>query len=277
MKHQTDQPYEQFFSRLTDFKTKHCTTNSTFKLNAWQELCEIYKDLEKQVDAMPKDDILENVRHTFKQQYYDFAKHSVLNSRVIDWPKGYQGDNITLEYLYKGYPVSEDLFGQYIDLYTISRTLGVGVRERKEKLKDILTKEMFQRDQTKFLSVLNIGCGSSKELYEIGVRLNDFNGKITCVDFDSEALNFSEITLASRMIDMKKFEFIKLNVLKLVDAQYMESTLGKFELMYSVGLFDYIQDKGIIKLFQSLFTLHDRHPCAVAKRFDVVCRNRHNG
>ena len=189
----------------------------------------------------------------FKEMYYPFAKQSVLNTRILEWPKGYQGDNDTLEHLYKGYPISENLLGKYIDLYAISRTLGVGIRERKEKLKDLLVKEMFSHKTPSFKNILNVGCGSSKELYDIGLQLNELNGKITCIDFDADALHFSEVTIASRQIDMKKFDFKKLNVLKLIDHEYMYNTLGKFDIIYSVGLFDYIQDKGLLKIFESLF------------------------
>ncbi|MBK7882427.1 MAG: class I SAM-dependent methyltransferase [Chitinophagaceae bacterium] len=214
-------------------------------------MCNIYKALESEID-FSKQENLDDIK-AFKHQYYEFAKHSVLNTRILEWPKGYQGDNETLEYLYKGYPVSDNLLGKYIDLYAISRTLGVGIRERKEKLKELLVKEFFSADNISFKNILNIGCGSSKELYEIGVQLNKLNGKITCVDFDQDALNFSEITLSSRMIDMKKFDFKRLNVLKLVDPQFMLSNLGKFDIIYSVGLFDYIQDKGLIKIFKTLY------------------------
>jgi extracellular factor (EF) 3-hydroxypalmitic acid methyl ester biosynthesis protein len=253
MQQQYDAAAKKFFTRLSDFSIKNCSTSNNFELSAWKEMCSIYKDFEKEIVFIPKEEI-KNIKSQFKEKYYEFAKHSILNTRILEWPKGYQGDNDTLEHLYKGYPVSDNLLGKYIDLYAISRTLGVGIRERKEKLKDLLEKEMFADGNSTFKKILNIGCGSSKELYDMGLKLNELNGKITCVDFDADALQFSEVTLSSRMIDMKKFDFKKLNILKLVDPEFMLSNLGRFDVIYSVGLFDYIQDKGLIKIFESLFS-----------------------
>lgn len=194
----------------------------------------------------------QKLRDSFKEAFRPFSGASEMNQRVLKWPMGYPGDHITLEHIYRSAPISDNAFGKYMDLFLYSRTLGIGIRERKNTLHDVLHKE-FQARSEKTFRVLNIGCGSCRELYDFGLQLNDFPAKITCTDFDSAALQFSKESLMSRGINLDHFTFLEMNVLKLVSSAFVQQKLGTFDVIYSAGLFDYIQDKGITKIFGSLF------------------------
>ncbi len=194
----------------------------------------------------------QKLRDSFKEAFRPFSGASKMNQRVLEWPMGYPGDHITLEHIYRSTPISDNAFGKYMDLYVFSRALGVGIRERKNQLHNVLRKE-FQVRSGKSFRVLNIGCGSCRELYDFGLQLNDFPAEITCSDFDTAALQFSRESLLSRGINLDHFRFREMNVLKLVSSTYMQEELGSFDVIYSAGLFDYIQDKGITKIFRSLF------------------------
>lgn len=239
-----------FFSELNAFQ-KNIINDKAIDFSKWKTFQEIFLKLTHAFDNynFSKEENAIAIQE-FKSRFKPYTDQSVFATRTLTWPKGYPGDHITLEQIYAGYPRSEAVIGQYIDLYYMSRDLAVGVRERKDYLKKHLEQELFNKKPQR---VLNIGCGSTRELYDIGLRLNEYKGSITCLDFDEDALAFSERTMASRSMDISKFTFRKMNVLKLVNSQFMNQELGAFDLIYSAGLFDYIQDKGLKRIFNSLY------------------------
>lgn len=240
---------DTFFKSMNDFE-KEISKDESVSFDKWKEFQDIMLRLTNNFEKYDfiAQEYQTSIEH-FKERFRPYVEKSLFGTRANDWPQGYPGDHITLEYIYKGFPQSPDLIGQYVDLYFMSRHLAVGVRERKDQLKNHV-QEQLNKESCK--TVLNVGCGSSRELYDIGLKLNDYNGKITCLDFDGDALTFSARTLASRMINLDKFEFRKMNVLKLVNSKFMNSELGTFDLIYSAGLFDYIQDKGLKRIFGSM-------------------------
>lgn len=243
---------ELFFSDLNRFQNK---VNQEAKLSVQE-----FKKLEKLFARLESDikhsnlppEVLEKQKQAFKRDYLKFASASEMQLRVIDWPMGYPGDHLTLENIYKSLPMSPTTFGKYLDWYLFSRTLGIGIRERKNFLSDQL-KENLAIHNHPDAKVLNLGCGSCRELYQLGLSLNEFQGTIHCTDFDEEALSFSYQTLASRGIDLDRINFQELNVLKLVSPEFMQKQFGTFDIIYSAGLFDYIKDKGLNKIFRSLY------------------------
>lgn len=248
-KNDFEKSVEFFFNELSNFKT-NLNGDTNFDFDKYNEFRKIFDKITNQVEQNKHNDVEESrLKKLFKEKFYPFAVESNFLKRAHDWPKGYPGDHITLEYLYKGSNESESVFGQYLDLYGMSRELGIGVRERKDFLRQLIEKHIFKGN---FQSVLNIGCGSCRELYDMGLKLNNFEGDITCVDFDADALDFSKKTLASRSIKLENMDFKKMNVLQLKDTEFMKNELGSFDLIYSAGLFDYIDDKGLDRIFKSL-------------------------
>lgn len=239
-----------FFDEIKNFE-QNLTDDKAVNFDKWKEFQDMMLKLTNRFEKYSfKDEEYQKAIQDFKKDFHPYVLKSIFGTRTIEWPKGYPGDHITLEYIYKGFPQSPDLIGQYIDLYYMSRHLAVGVRERKDQLKRHVEEQLFGQDCK---SVLNVGCGSCRELYDIGLKLNHYDGKITCLDFDEDALTFSARTMASRMIDLDKFEFRRMNVLKLVNSKFMNTQLGTFDLIYSAGLFDYIQDKGLKRIFNSMY------------------------
>lgn len=239
-----------FMGNLISFKDS-IRNDSNFEFEKYKVFSNIFKNITEEVgdNGLDESDYSE-LRTLFKERFFPHALESNFGKRAIQWPEGYPGDHITLEYLYKGFPDSESLFGKYVDLYLVSRHLGVGVRERKNMLSKIIEDYIFSNDCK---TILNIGCGSCRELYDIGIKLNSFDGEISCLDFDENALDFSKKTLVSRSIDIDNISFVKMNVLKLTNSTFMRNNLGSFDLIYSAGLFDYIQDKGLKRIFNSLY------------------------
>jgi len=190
------------------------------------------------------------MRTVFHRGTHALFKKSYLLNRARTWPNGYQGDHKMLETVYRNIPLSEGL-GYYLDLYALNTTLASGVRNRLQILTDILREEIGCRTCPR---VLNIGCGSSRELFDLIPEIVRSHARITCLDSDEDALFFSQNRL-SYSEAVSQISFRKYNALRLFDAETALNDVGKQDIIYSAGLFDYLDSDFLTKVLSTLYGL----------------------
>lgn len=189
---------------------------------------------------------LELLRDWFRSETDPVLSRSRMISRVRYWPEGYPGDYKTLEAFYANQPSGEGL-ARHLDAYTLSRTLAVAVRSRIRKLGQIVF-EQAQRETTPG-NWLNLACGSCRELLTIREGSPDTN--IHLVDTDPNALKYAETLLAGRCPG--RLLFHNDNAFRFVDAERNIRRFGRFSMIYSAGLFDYIPSDKLIRLIAGLY------------------------
>ncbi|HEY6010592.1 MAG TPA: class I SAM-dependent methyltransferase [Nitrospirota bacterium] len=172
-------------------------------------------------------------------------------NRARTWPQGYQGDYKTIEFLYRNTPMSEGI-GYYLDKYMLSSTLAVGVRERMQKLAELLKVELVNRIAPK---VLDIACGSCREVHEIVPEIETSRAHFKCIDLDSDALDFALNRLSYAGLSQERAEFIQYNALRMFDYETALSAFGEQDIIYSVGYFDYLPDDFLAKLLNTLYQM----------------------
>jgi|GEM_PF-709682 SAM-dependent methyltransferase len=178
-----------------------------------------------------------------------FSKSYFVNRARI-WPQGYQGDYKTLEGIYRNISLSTGI-GYYFDLFFLSVPLAYAVRNRIKKLEVLLREELENRNSP---SILNIACGSCRELVGLTEGIKNSNAKIICVDSDNDALAFAHHRLSYSRVD-GNMEFRRYNVIRMFDHELNMMEFGKQDIVYSVGLFDYLPTDFLIKLFGALYSL----------------------
>ena len=237
---------QNFSEEVTDHKQVH--PQSFRKLEEIHE--RLFQEIHTLESLFPEE--IREIRAQFREETDALFNKSCLMQRARRWFRGYPGDFETLEYIYKGVPPSEEGIGIYLDVYFLTRELAIGVRNRKDHLKAMLTRELKHRVPQQ--SILNIACGSCRELYEMIEVLNEKEPIIFCTDTDEDALNYSANLLFAK--NMKKLpQFINYNALKLVSKENNEKIFGKQDIIYSAGLFDYLKDEGVAKITEALFDL----------------------
>lgn len=172
-------------------------------------------------------------------------------NRCRTWPQGYQGDYKTLEIAYKNATMSDGI-GYYLDRYLLSLPLGHAVRERIVKLAELLREELKKRKNPR---VLDIACGSCREIFDLIPEIKQSGARFTCVDLDSEALNFASNRISYTGLAPKQIEFVSYNALRLFDIEGAMTEFGARDLIYSTGYFDYLPDDFLVKLLRSLYML----------------------
>jgi SAM-dependent methyltransferase len=195
--------------------------------------------------------IIEAAQVKFREKTDQILSKSYCINRARTWPQGYQGDYMTLETIYRNTPLSEGI-GYYLDRYALSSTLAVAVRERIVKLQEILREELIKRESPK---VLDIACGSCREIHGLVTEIRRSEARFTCVDLDSDALNFAMNRLSYTDLLPEHTQFFKYNALRMFDHELNMEEFGMQDIIYSVGYFDYLPDDFLVKLLNALYML----------------------
>jgi extracellular factor (EF) 3-hydroxypalmitic acid methyl ester biosynthesis protein len=195
-------------------------------------------------------DMIREARLRFYEKTDPILSKSYLIKRTRTWPQGYQGDYKTLETIYRKTPHSSGI-GYYLDLMGLNAPLAEGVRNRIKKLSEILRGELLERQQP---LILNIACGSCRELMEIAPEIISSRARITCVDTDNDALAFAQDRLTYAGV-IEQVELRKYNALRMFDDAMNLGEFGPQDIIYSVGLFDYLPDDFLVKLLRALYNL----------------------
>ena len=219
--------------------------------NAIDVLCESCRSFESEVKNR---DIIRDAQVRFRIKTNPILSKSHCIHRVRTWPQGYQGDYKTLESIYRNTPLSEGI-GYYLDLCCLDFPLGAAVRNRIEKLEGILKDELQSRTSP---SVLNIACGSCREVFELATEIEQSGARFTCIDLDNDALAFAANRLSYTNISPVTSDQVilrKYNAVRMFDHEMNMNEFGMQDIIYSVGLFDYLPTDFLINLLGALYKM----------------------
>lgn len=190
------------------------------------------------------------VKELFRYILWPWIKNSYFVNRGLLKPHGFPGDYVIVEAMYDGNPQSLGL-GYIYDLIFLQTQLCRGLRNRKDQMKQIISNYLSQ-NIGKSLSILNVGCGGSRELREISLPNEGKGLDVYLMDFDSRATDYS---LAGLSPQAPKAVLSPLNI----DVREVISKNGiaqikpdSIDLIYSIGLFDYLPDRVLTQLLQKL-------------------------
>ena len=223
--------------------------------------------------AIEDKEVVRDAQVRFREKTNPILSKSYCINRARTWPQGYQGDYKTLEGIYRNMPLSEGI-GYYLDLYCLDWSLGIGVRNRIKELTHMLREEMQRRKNPK---VLNIACGSCREVLELASDIEKSGAKFTCIDLDNDALAFVANRLSYTNISPASSDQVvlrKYNAVRMFDDELNASEFGKQDIIYSVGFYDYLPTDFLINLFRALYTLLNPDGLLITS-FKDAARYRH--
>ena len=199
---------------------------------------------------------MEKVKDNFRQMVGVWAYKSVIVKRAFEKPRGYPGDYRMLEIVYDNKPISpSNDVGLYFDNNFLQSPYAAAVRIRKDRLRDLLQRFIHEAQLSK-INILDIACGSCREILELFPGITTSKKIVfNCLDWDEEALQFSNDTLSYKRPKNVELKFIKEDVMNIVRNKASVQTYGKQDLIYSIGLIDYLPDRILKKLISALFAL----------------------
>ncbi|KAJ9625099.1 hypothetical protein H2203_005054 [Taxawa tesnikishii (nom. ined.)] len=174
-------------------------------------------------------------------------------------PRGYQGDSEMMRMVYENDYRGETLFGMMLHKHIISTPAADAVRNRRALVTRELRDWVRTHKSSAPVEVLSVACGPAYEIADIFRDQADFQKfRITLLDQDGEALGeaHQEIqaaeTRCSGKVDVR---YVKKSIGALLRPGSVRDGLGKFDFIYSMGLYDYLDGRTAKKLTNALFDM----------------------
>jgi extracellular factor (EF) 3-hydroxypalmitic acid methyl ester biosynthesis protein len=214
-------------------------------LDAFEKSCEACRRMETLLENDPER--LKEVKSQFREVVCPWLDRSWYFKRARTKPRGYPGDGELLSAIYDNVPRGRGLVG-YLDLFFLNTTLACAVRERLRCAKTFLVGELERRHGD--VSILNVACGPIRE-YEGGLEHpEDTNVNIICLDTDRETLDYVESRSAAPAMRDLNISCVCYNAIRTGSAQNNIRRFNRPNIIYSIGLCDYIPDKHLIPMLQ---------------------------
>ena len=177
------------------------------------------------------------LRNVFRQQLSELCAHSLLWHRGLTKPSGYPGDFVMLDAIYRNSSLAHDTIGKLLDLGFLLSPLAKTVRKRKDLVVSTLIKEIESADRSHCV-LLDLASGPCADVREVLARSHGVRIRFVCVDHDPETIAFArgKPELNGHVV------FVQGNVLRIKTTTH-PSLAELFDVVYSVGMLDYIPDK----------------------------------
>ena len=182
------------------------------------------------------------------KEFFPYFMRSRFAERSYYKPKGYAGDFLMMEHIYESTAKGDGKIGKILDGWTLQRPGSKAIRGRRTLMKqqlDILSKQRLK--ETNRFEVMNLACGPSRELFDF-LKECDYTEKIDalCVDIDTDALHYSNQQV-NNFPHNASVRYMTENLVKWGLGK-VNQDVGTKDLIYSAGLFDYLEPRLFCKL-----------------------------
>jgi extracellular factor (EF) 3-hydroxypalmitic acid methyl ester biosynthesis protein len=167
---------------------------------------------------------------------------SPFTKRVQSWPRGYQGDFETINYIIKSENLArEDSFEYQVEDYFLNSDICKQHKNKVARQAQLIKEVIAVKPCAKIIS---IGCGTSEDVKKCIDEIKWSDAEITLVDVDHDALSFS---LQQLQEIEDRVTLVHGNIYKI-----MRNLSEEYDLILIGGVFDYLNDKTITSILRSL-------------------------
>ncbi len=213
--------------------------------------------LEKVVDSNIN---LKKIKKVFREITSCWFYKSPIIKWAYDRPRGYPGDFELFEIIYNNRPMAENkTFGFYCDKFFLNNAYAKAARARKNRMKNVL-QDLMENSDLSTIRMMNVACGPSREIRELFSEpslLSEISGKkiiFTGLDYDKDSLKFSKSALNNLPSNIET-RFLNENVLDIFRKPKYYDLIGKQDIIYILGLTEYLPDRIFKRLLHFLFQL----------------------
>lgn len=197
---------------------------------------------------------------------YFFRKlvwHHILSSKLMTRtnlkPRGYVGDHEMLRMIYENRAEGRDLFSQLMHLYPLSTAAAQAVRSRRVEIPKLLAQYRHTRNRAEVTEVLSVACGPALEVEGFFTDPADAKKiRVTLLDQDEEALSAAKNNISrfeKSVSQTLQIRYLQKSVRTLLREPETSPTQGRFDFIYSMGLFDYLTPPVARAVYAKLFRL----------------------
>ncbi|MBI1900441.1 MAG: class I SAM-dependent methyltransferase [Planctomycetia bacterium] len=209
------------------------------------EVLEACRNLESRLDNQTA--LVKEAQFRFREAIAPWFSRSWFIHRALVKPRGYAGDSDLLAAIYDGVPKSVGI-GGYLDLYFFSTKLGRAVPARLAATRQFLLEELSRRSGK--VSILNVASGPCREYAGGFPGAENCEIHLTCVDIDPQALEFVQQHVGPGLPPNVELTCVAYNALRMASAKANLEKFGPSDIIYSIGLCDYISDRTLVRLLE---------------------------
>ncbi len=191
-------------------------------------------------------------RAEFRRRISPFFLLSPLLRRALEKPLGYAGDFEIMNHIYSDSPRGSGL-ERAVDALALSRPAAVANRNRVP----FLTKRISDLVESQGrLRVASVGCGPAREIRALATHDPALLQKldVLLLDQDERALQDCKRALDDARVPGLCVDFVLASVEELTrPGSQADVLLGRRDLIYSAGLFDYFNDQNFASYLQAMY------------------------
>ncbi|MCH8502936.1 MAG: cyclic nucleotide-binding domain-containing protein [Ectothiorhodospiraceae bacterium] len=200
------------------------------------------------------DRVREEIGLKMQQELLPYILLAETAERFYSKPRGYAGDFWPIELIYRNRPEGAGPVGRLIDRCFLETTAARAVRHRRGLLAEEIGETVRSR-QGATTNVTSLACGPARELFDVYAANPEYtsNLRATLLDIDLQAL--AHVDDAARTHGLER-------QMSLVSENLVRLALGKSrtdirdqDLVYSIGLIDYLGDDLVIRLMNLIHTM----------------------
>ena len=196
------------------------------------------------------------LREWSRRHVHHFLMQAPVMHRAAQKPFGYPGDYELMRFIYERPFEGANLFAKALSLVFDQGSAARAVWYRKELVKRRLRELLESR--RKPLRVLSIASGPAQEFYELIHEMPDLPTPLEIVLFEQDkgALTYAYRRLKplvdARWAGKAKLVYLHESIRRLLGDPELFTPFGRFDLIYSVGLFDYLRQSTAVQLARNL-------------------------
>ena len=255
--------YKKKAQDVESYLSKHPNEWGKFQDEFNSEMNNIFRDImnfEKDSLSKGENEKVDKLKKLFRKKIRHLFTKGIYSNWTVDKPLGYAGDYKIIDDIYVNTPTTKG-YARLFDNYYQMTSMCVAVRNRKDDFKRLII-DFINKKRINPISIMNLGSGSGREVKEILQSGNLAKKKIyfDCYDFEQKAIDFAK----KLNKEMPRIKFVKKNMLKLAATKYMErETNKKYDLIYSTGFFDYLNEKVATRLVKNLKKILKKKCCLI--------------
>ena len=181
-----------------------------------------------------------------RKQVWDIILSSEFMSRTNLKPRGYAGDSEMMRMIYENSYRGNGTFSRALYKFSLEHPAAQAVRNRRVLVPKVLrnVQNEFRDTDSSVFRFISIACGPAYELNDIFTNEEDVNNMhCTLLDQDEEAIREASenINQIEKRIGYKvNVTYLKDSVRTMLMTGDLSEKWGKFNYVYSMGLFDYL-------------------------------------
>lgn len=191
------------------------------------------------------------LKSRFEKRYRQYFLYGEFIKWSFEKPYGYPGDFKIIDEIYLNQPRTNG-FDRLWDNY-FQQLLSVhSIRERKEDFKKFIL-DYVKKYEKNDVFIMNLASGPAREIMEIAD--SDSSGLMLrvifdCYDFDKNAIIYAKNLIQGKLV---KANFFVKNAIRLALSKNITNEIKqKYDLIYSMGLFDYFDGEISTRLIANL-------------------------